>query len=236
MFLSFLFIQHCWGSVFDPRCLLRCRYSFSTKVIYEFGKISKGFFPSRDPAMSPRGGLTRRRTAEERPLPVEESVGTGVPAHTPGPALSNRLLNRLFPPTESRQNCWQITLPPLQMLPHPSSRGAVSMTKLMRLLLYAMTVQWQWNKDSRPSVPHVLGGPTSLRGRCKLSLNQNMNWARPTNSKGHRRRSADPGKRHHPKQPLQHRHKRSRAAQGQPCTRTMPETKTTYHGGKHQGG
>ena len=39
--------------------------------------------------MSPRGELTRGRTAEGRTSPVEQSVGTGVPTHTPGPALSN---------------------------------------------------------------------------------------------------------------------------------------------------
>ena len=42
-------------------------------------KISKGFFPSRDLARSPRGGLMRERTAEVRPSPEEQSVGTGMP-------------------------------------------------------------------------------------------------------------------------------------------------------------
>ena len=53
------------------------------------------------------------RTEEGQFELVEVSVGTGVPTHTPGPALSNRV----FPPNGSRQNCWQMTLPPLQMLP-----------------------------------------------------------------------------------------------------------------------
>ena len=38
------------------------------------------------------------RSAEGWSELVEKSVGTGVPTHTPGPALSNRV----FPPTESR--------------------------------------------------------------------------------------------------------------------------------------
>ena len=87
-------------------------------------KSRKVFFPSRDLAMSPRGGLTRGRTAEGRPSPGEQSLGTGVPTHTPGPPLSNRVP----PPTETRLNCSQMTLPPLQMLPQPFPRGAGSMT------------------------------------------------------------------------------------------------------------
>ena len=46
-----------------------------------------------------------RRTAEGRSPPAEQSVGREVPTNTPGPALSNRVP----PPTESRQNCWQMT-------------------------------------------------------------------------------------------------------------------------------
>ena len=63
-------------------------------------KIRKGFSHTRDPAMSPRGRLTMGRTAEGRFELVELSIGTGsgVPTHTPGPALSNRM----FPPTGSR--------------------------------------------------------------------------------------------------------------------------------------
>ena len=63
-------------------------------------KSRKVFFPSRDLAMSPRGGLTRGRTAEGRPSPGEQSLGTGVPTHTPGPPLSNRVP----PPTKRAGN------------------------------------------------------------------------------------------------------------------------------------
>ena len=86
----------------------------------------KVFFHSQDPAMSPRGGLTMGRIADGRCELVDLSVGTEMPTHTPGSAFSNRV----FPPTGSKYKCWQMTLPPLQMLPsRPSPRGAVSMTE-----------------------------------------------------------------------------------------------------------
>ena len=79
--------------------------------------------------------------------------------HAPGPAL----YNRVPPPTESRLNCWQMTLPPLQMLPaQPFPRGAGSMTEVRRLILYAMTMEWQWNNDSRPDMLHAQGGRRGL--------------------------------------------------------------------------
>ena len=134
----------CRGLTFRHFLCRRCRPCTSAYRFMGRGeKISKGFFRSRDPAMSTLGGLTMGRTAEGRPAPVlsiEQSVRTACLAaytHTPaGPALSNRM----FPPTESRQNGWQMTLPPLQMLPQPSPRGAVSMTEEMQLLPYAMTI------------------------------------------------------------------------------------------------
>ena len=130
----------CRGLTFRHFLCRRCRPCTSAYRFMGRGeKISKGFFRSRDPAMSTLGGLTMGRTAEGRPAPVlsiEQSVRTACLAaytHTPaGPALSNRM----FPPTESRQNGWQMTLPPLQMLPQPSPRGAVSMTEELLLLLY----------------------------------------------------------------------------------------------------
>ena len=73
-------------------------------VIYIDHKIKMNIpergFPLTRLAMSPRGGLTMGRTAEGRFELVELSIGTGsgVPTHTPGPALSNRM----FPPTGSR--------------------------------------------------------------------------------------------------------------------------------------
>ena len=93
-------------------------------------------------------------------------------------------------------------------------------------------------QPSRCATRHI-GGPTSFQGRCKFSLEkhkpgmphelkrtmQTLSGAREKTSSETTTTLA-----------LQHRHKRSRAAQGQPCTRTMPETKTTYYGGKHQGG
>ena len=77
----------------------------------------KVFFHSQDPAMSPRGGLTMERIADGRCELVDLSVGTEMPTHTPGSAFSNRV----FPPTGSKYKCWQMTLPPLQMLPLGSS-------------------------------------------------------------------------------------------------------------------
>jgi len=117
-------------------------------------KSRKVFFPSRDLAMSPRGGLTRGRTAEGRPSPGEQSLGTGVPTHTPGPPLSNRVP----PPTETRLNCSQMTLPPLQMLPQPSPRKAWPMTAVRRWFLYAPAVEPEQDRvwDVR--------WPTTLRG------------------------------------------------------------------------
>ena len=61
-----------------------------------------------------------------------------------------------------------------------------------------------------------------------------MNGIRPTNSKGYCSHVAEPGKTHHRKQPLQHRHKRSRAPQGQSCTRTMLKTAMTRHGERNK--
>ena len=62
-----------------------------------------------------------------------------------------------------------------------------------------------------------------------------MNGIRPnTNSKGNCSHVAEPGKTHHRKQPLQHRHKQSRAPQGQSCTRTMLKTAMTRHGERNK--
>ena len=61
-------------------------------VDYNYEKNLERVFPpqpSRDLARSPRGGLTRERNAGGSPSLVEQSVGTGVPTHTPGQALSN---------------------------------------------------------------------------------------------------------------------------------------------------
>ncbi len=91
--------------------------------------------------MSPQGELTRwvdRRGATIARRTVGWEIGTGVPTHTaPRPALSSRVP----PPTESRLNCWQMTLPPLQMLPQPFPRRAWPMTEVRRLFLYAMAVE-----------------------------------------------------------------------------------------------
>ena len=162
-------------------------------------------------------------TAKRRPLPGEQSAGPRVPAYTPGPALSDRVP----PPTESRLN-WQMTLLPLQMLPQPLSRIALwPMTEVRRLFL----MPWQWNNDSRPAMgchgAYAQGGHRSLHGRCELSLNK-RGPPHELRSKGYRHTS-EPATRHHRTQPLQHRHKRSTAPQGQPCTRTMPKEERRDH-------
>ena len=53
--------------------------------------------------------------------------------HAPGPAL----YNRVPPPTESRLNCWQMTLLPMRMLPQPSSRIAWPTNEVRRMFLCA---------------------------------------------------------------------------------------------------
>ena len=59
------------------------------------------------------------RSAEGWSELVEKSVGTGVPTHTPGPALSNRV----FPPTGSRTTLLaEDFAPSAQMLQHPPAR------------------------------------------------------------------------------------------------------------------
>ena len=71
--------------------------------------------------MSPRGEPTR--LADRRGATIDKKTASpakGACLHAPGPALSNRVP----PPTESRLDCWQMTLLSLQMLPQPLSRIA----------------------------------------------------------------------------------------------------------------
>ena len=83
---------------------------------------------------------------------------------------------RVPPPTESRLNCWQVTLIilSLQMLPQPSPRRACwSMTEVRWLFLYAPAVEHKSRLGlCCHMVPHAQGGGRSLQRRCKLSLKQ----------------------------------------------------------------
>ena len=78
-------------------------------------KISKGLFPltrSCDETSERADDGADRRGATN----ASRTVGwdRGAYTHTPGPTLSNRV----FPPTESRQNCLQMTLPLLSCYQH----------------------------------------------------------------------------------------------------------------------
>ena len=82
------------------------------------------------------------------------NCGTRVPTHTPGPALSNRV----FSPNGSRQNCWQMTLPPCRcyhpVLPTRSSvddRGDGCSSTMLR-------AEKQWNSRA--------GGVVTFMGDC----------------------------------------------------------------------
>ena len=93
-------------------------------------------FPGTSPAcMIPRGELTRPADCGGTTIAKRTvSQARGACPHT-WPALSDR--HRVFPPTESRLNCWQMTLHPLQLQPRLSSRIALPMTDERRLFLHA---------------------------------------------------------------------------------------------------
>ena len=100
------------------------------------------------------------RSAEGRSPPVEQSVGTGVPTHIPGPALSNT--QQGVPPyqEQTQTDCWQMTLLHLQMLPQPPPRRAWPMNVERRCFLYAPP---RSGTSSADRVWDVVW-PTTLRG------------------------------------------------------------------------
>ena len=134
---------------------------------YIADKEIRGFFHARDHARSPQGGLTMGRSAEGRSPLVEQSVGIGVPTHTPGPQRSPTGCSPLPRADRDCCLCWQLTLLPLQMLPQPFPRRAWPMTVVRRWFLYAPAVEPEIQK-SRPGLGrrmanHAQGGVEAFR-------------------------------------------------------------------------
>ena len=95
-------------------------------IFLSWQKISKGYFHSRDPAMSLRGGLTSDDGADCRGAVSASSSKTVTqleqecrPTH-----LDERSPIGCSPLPRAHRCAGQMTLPPLQMLPRPSPRGA----------------------------------------------------------------------------------------------------------------
>ena len=141
-------------------------------------KVSNEFFPRARPCADESsrradagGGPQRGDHRQENSRP-----GQGCPPIT-HLDLRSPIGFRVPPPTESRLNCWQVTLIilSLQMLPQPSPRRACwSMTEVRWLFLYAAPAVEQKSRLGLcyHMVPHAQGGGRSLQRRCKLSLKQ----------------------------------------------------------------
>ena len=127
------------------------------------------FFHSRDPAMSPQGGLTMGQTAEGRSPPVEQSVGSWDRGRGADPHTWTSALQHGVPPyREQKELLADDSVSSADMLPRPSPRGAVSMTEesvALAPLCYKRRREWQWNSRA--------GNVVKSMGVCNSADSQN---------------------------------------------------------------